>query len=46
MKMFENVNRVELIVEGKRMYVTYDAKECMIDLQDSDRTLKVFLKVR
>lgn len=46
MQLFEDVNRVELIVDGKRQYVTWDAISTMIDLQDSDRTLKVFVKLK
>ena len=44
MMIFEDVNRVELIVDGERQYVTWDATEIMMDLQDGNRTLKLFLK--
>ena len=45
MQIFSDVNRVELIVDAKRKFVTYDAREVMIDLQDNEKTLKVFLKL-
>ena len=41
---FNKVTRIELIKNAKRHFVTYDAKEVQISLQDNDRTLKIFFK--
>ena len=40
---YPDVSRIEVIGDG-REYVTWDAKEVWIMLQDDGRTLKVFKK--
>lgn len=40
---FKKVTRVELIIGANRQFVTWCAKDVMIDLQDNERTLKIFL---
>jgi len=45
---FANVNRVEVIQHSKpyngRAYTNYNAKDVKIQLQDNNKTLKIFLK--
>lgn len=38
----KDVTRIELISEGGREFVTYDASNVHISIQDGKRTLKVF----
>ena len=40
----EKVTRVEVIDSVGRAYTNYDCKEVEIQLQDGERTLKIFLK--
>jgi hypothetical protein len=40
------VNRVEVIDEKGRSYTKYEVKETDLVLQDDDKTLKIFLKVK
>ena len=40
----EKVTRVEVIDSDGRAYTNYDCKEVEIQLQDGERTLKIFLK--
>ena len=37
------VNRVELIVNERRKFVTYRAKDVSLSLQDNGKTIKIFL---
>lgn len=37
------ITRVELIDETGRVYTNYDVKKVKLDLQDNERTLKVFI---
>lgn len=39
---FDKVTRIELIKDGKRSFVTWNAKHVQLSLQDDNRTLKVF----
>jgi hypothetical protein len=45
---FANVNRIEVIQHSEphngRVFTNYNAKDVEIQLQDNDKTLKIFLK--
>lgn len=41
---FPKVTRVEVIDSSGRSYMTYNASQVSISVQDDERTLKVFLK--
>ena len=41
---FPDVTRVEVINNQGRMYSNYDVRSCDLMLQDSNKTLKIFLK--
>lgn len=41
---FEKVTRVEVIDEDGRSYMNYNVHSVFADLQDDDRTLKLFVK--
>jgi hypothetical protein len=47
-QVFANVNRVEVIQHSEpyngRAYTNYNAKDVEIQLQDDNKTLKIFLK--
>lgn len=40
----EKVTRVEVIDSNGRIYTNYNCKDVEIQLQDGERTLKIFLK--
>lgn len=40
----EKVTRVEVIDSNGRVYTNYNCKDVEIQLQDGEKTLKVFLK--
>ena len=40
----EKVTRVEVIDSNGRIYTNYNCKDVEIQLQDDNRTLKIFLK--
>ncbi len=43
-KKFVGVDRVELINNQGRVYVQYNVREVQLQLQDDDKTLKIFLE--
>jgi len=43
--MFDQVTRLEVIDEDGRVYVRYDL-EVQVQLQDDERTLKIFVQKR
>jgi hypothetical protein len=44
MKTLDKVTRVEVIGDSGRLITLWDVKDVRIDLQDEEKTLKVFLK--
>lgn len=44
LKLFENINRLEVIDETGRVYTNYNVKELELSLQDEGLTLKLFIK--
>lgn len=44
MPNFGQVNRVEVIDNKGRSYVKYNVKDVVYQLQDDDRTLKLFVR--
>lgn len=36
------INRIELIKDAKRLFVTWKAENVIIDFQDCGKTLKIF----
>ena len=47
-QLYKNVNRVEVIQHSEpyngRAYTNYNAKDVEVQLQDNNKTLKIFLK--
>ena len=44
MKTLDKVTRVEVIGDRSRLLTLWNVKDVRIDLQDEEKTLKVFLK--